>query len=151
PRERLDRVELVPFRAAIAAGVDAIMTAHVTFPSIAPTPGLPATLSHRVLTGLLREELGHEGLIVTDAMEMQAITANFVIAEAAVRAVEAGADMVLVAWPADWYDAVRVTQALVAAARSGRISQERIDASVERILRLTLGRGLFDVARRSAE
>ena len=120
PRERLDQVELVPFRAAIAAGVDAIMTAHVTFPSIDPTPGLPATLSHRALTGLLREELGHEGLIVTDAMEMQAITANFGIAEAAVRAVEAGADMVLVAWPADWYDAVRVTQALVAAARSGR-------------------------------
>lgn len=150
PRERLDQVELVPFRAAIAAGVDAIMTAHVTFPSIDPTPGLPATLSHRVLTGLLREELGHEGLIVTDAMEMQAITANFGIAEAAVRAVEAGADMVLVAWPADWYDAVRVTQALVAAARSGRISQERIDASVERILRLKLERGLFDVAPVSA-
>src|SRR5690606_667232 len=94
PRVRLDQVELVPFRAAIAAGVDAIMTAHVTFPSIDPTPGLPATLSHRVLTGLLREELGHEGLIVTDAMEMQAITANFGIAEAAVRAVEAVGDMV---------------------------------------------------------
>lgn len=144
PRERLDQVELVPFRAAIESGVDAIMTAHVTFPAVDPTPGLPATLSHRTLTGLLREELGHEGLIVTDAMEMQAITANFGIAEAAVRAVEAGADIVLVAWPNDWYDAVRVIQALLAAARSGRISQERIDASVERILRLKFKRGLFD-------
>lgn len=150
PRERLDQVELVPFRAAIEAGVDSIMTAHVTFPSVDPTPGLPATLSHRTLTGLLREELGHEGLIVTDAMEMQAITANFGIAEAAVRAVEAGADMVLVAWPSDWYDAVRVIQALLAAARSGRISEERIDASVERILRLKFDRGLFDAEPPSA-
>lgn len=145
-RARLDQVELVPFRAAIEAGVDAIMTAHVTFPAVDPTPGMPATLSHRVLTGLLREELGFKGLIVTDAMEMQAITSNFGIVEAAVRAVEAGADMVLVAWPADWYDAVRVIQGLVQAARSGRISEERINASVRRILEYKKARGLFEAA-----
>lgn len=142
-RQRLDSVELLPFHAAIDAGIDAIMSAHITFPAVDPTPGLPATLSHRVLTGLLREEMGFGGLIVTDAMEMQAITSNFGIQEAAVRAVEAGADIVLVGWPSDWYDAVRVVQGLLQAARSGRLTQERIDDSVERILRLKIERGLF--------
>lgn len=133
-RTRLEQVEFVPFRAAIEAGVDAIMTAHVTFPAIEPQPGVPATLSKRVLTDLLRQELAFDGLIITDAMEMGAITTNFGLGEAAVRAVQAGADIVLVAWPPDWRQPIRVVDALVAAVREGVISEDRIDASVRRIL-----------------
>lgn len=143
-RARLDKVELVPFRAAIAAGVDAIMSAHITFPAIDPTPGLPATLSRRVLTGLLREEFGFDGLIVTDALEMQGVADQFTLEEAAVMAVEAGADMVLVAWPDYWPDAIRVVQALAEAVQDGRIAETRIDASVGRILQAKGRLGLFD-------
>jgi uridine kinase len=95
-RARLDRVELPPFRAAVAAGAGAIMTAHVTVPAIEPCPGLPATLSRAVLTGLLREEMGFDGLIVTDCLEMAAIADRFGVAEAAVAAIRAGADMALI-------------------------------------------------------
>lgn len=133
-RERLDAVELFPFRAAIEAGVGVIMSAHVTFPAIDPTPGLPATLSRPVLTGLLREELGFEGLIFTDAMEMGAIVNTYGIKEAAVMAVQAGADVVLVGWPKDWRMALEAVTALEEAALSGKIAPERIDASVRRIL-----------------
>lgn len=142
-RERLDRVELVPFRAAIRAGVGAIMTAHVTFPAVEPAPGLPATLSRRVLTGLLREELGFEGLIVTDALEMQAVSARYGFGEAAVAAVEAGADIVLVAWPKDPGAALEALQALEEAAQQGRLSEERIAQSLRRILAAKERLGLF--------
>ena len=87
-RERLDRLELAPFRAAIEAGVDSIMTAHIAVPALAP-PDLPATLSPAILTGLLRNELGFKGLVVTDALEMGGIAQGFSGGEAAVRALEA--------------------------------------------------------------
>ncbi|MGD0048161.1 MAG: glycoside hydrolase family 3 N-terminal domain-containing protein, partial [Bryobacteraceae bacterium] len=90
-RERLESVELVPFRAAIAAGTDAVMTAHVAVPALAP-PDLPATLSPAILTGLLREELGFKGLTITDALDMGGIVKGFPAGDAAVRAIEAGAD-----------------------------------------------------------
>ncbi|KAF4325166.1 hypothetical protein G195_001310 [Phytophthora kernoviae 00238/432] len=93
-RNRLEQVELLPFRRAIEAGVDAIMTAHVIFPAIEPEP-IPATLSRKVLTGLLREEMGFEGIIITDCLEMHAISKPYGVAEAAIRAVEAGADLIL--------------------------------------------------------
>ncbi len=112
-RERLNEVELVPFRAAIDAGIDAVMSAHITFPAVDPTPGLPSTLSPRVLTGLLRGELGFGGLIVTDALEMSGITSQFSIPDAAVKAVLAGADIVLVAQSKYNEDGKRAVERLV--------------------------------------
>ncbi len=94
PKERIESVELVPFRAAVEHGVDSIMTAHMSVPAFEPQE-MPATVSKNVLTGLLRDELGFEGLIVTDAMEMQGIASLYSPGEAAVRAIEAGADMLL--------------------------------------------------------
>ncbi|MCL4514828.1 MAG: beta-N-acetylhexosaminidase [Firmicutes bacterium] len=131
-RRRLDEVELRPFREAIRAGVGAIMTAHVTFPAVDPAPGMPATLSRRVLTGLLRDELGFEGLIFTDCMEMKAIAGHFGSGQAAVMAIQAGADMVLVSHTPSVQQAS--LEAILAVARAGGIPMERIDASVERIL-----------------
>ena len=92
--ERLKAVELVPFRTGIAAGADAVMTAHLALPKIDPT-GRPATLSHPVLTGILRDSLGFDGIIITDGMRMQGITDKFSPAEAAISAIEAGADAIL--------------------------------------------------------
>lgn len=131
-RERLDQVELRPFREAIAAGIGAIMTAHITFPAIDPKPGRPATLSPPVLAGLLRKELGFEGLIVTDCMEMKAIADNFGPGEAVVMALEAGADCVLISHTPDVQR--RSIEAALAAVRSGRLPMKRIDESVRRVL-----------------
>lgn len=124
--ERLSQVEFLPFQAAIAAGVDAVMTAHVQIPALDPT--YPATLSHRILTEQLRQTLGFNGLIVTDALIMGAIADHYGANEAAVLAVEAGADMLLM--PADPIGAI---QAVCQAVEAGRLSPERIQASVERI------------------
>jgi len=136
-RARLDRVELYPFARAIKAGVEVIMTAHLHVPALDPTPGLPATLSPKVLTDLLRNEMGFKGLIVTDSMEMGGITNMFGAAEAAVKAVQAGVDMVLL--PGDPPGAI---DALVQAVSSRTISEARIDDSVRRILRLKARLGL---------
>ena len=127
-RERLESVELVPFRAAIAAGTDAVMTAHVAVPVLAP-PDLPATLSPAILTGLLRGELRFKGLIITDALDMGGIVKGFPAGDAAVRAIEAGADTLLM--PADAEAAIR---AVVAAVENGRIKRRRIEESVVKIL-----------------
>ncbi|XOK62427.1 beta-N-acetylhexosaminidase [Paenibacillus elgii] len=132
-RERIEAVELVPFRRAVAAGVDAVMSSHIVFPAFEPER-LPATLSRRVLTGLLREELGFDGVIVTDCMEMQAIAAHYGTVQAAVMAVEAGADIVLISHSREQQEGA--LDALLEAVRSGRISEERIDASVRRLLAL---------------
>lgn len=133
-RKRLDQVELVPFKKAIEAGTDFVMTAHVTFPAIEPTPGLPATLSKRVLTDLLRNELGFQGIIITDDMEMGAIANRYGTGEAAVKAIEAGADMILVCHTLEKQkDAILAVQKAV---ENGRITEERIDESVKRILEL---------------
>jgi beta-N-acetylhexosaminidase len=128
---RLDAVELPPFRAAIEAQVPSIMTAHITFPAIDPTPGLPATLSQPVLTGLLRAEMGFEGVIIADALEMAAIADNFGIGEAAVRAIEAGADMAPVCSGTDRQ--LEAAVALAEAQASGRLSAQHIRASAARI------------------
>lgn len=133
-RSRLDAIELVPFRAAIAQGVDAVMSAHITFPAVDDTPGLPSTLSQKVLTGLLRKQLGFAGLIVTDALEMKGITHRYAIGEAAVMAVQAGADIVLIAQSRYNDDGVVAVQQLVQAVRDGKIAAERIDASLRRIM-----------------
>ncbi len=125
---RLDSVELVPFRAGIASGARAVMTSHLALPQIDPT-GRPATLSRPVITGILRTRLAFDGIVITDGMRMQGITDHFSSAEAAINAIEAGADAILAI--ADIDSAFR---GVVAAVRAGRISEERVNISVRRIL-----------------
>ncbi|HEY0082675.1 MAG TPA: glycoside hydrolase family 3 N-terminal domain-containing protein, partial [Pyrinomonadaceae bacterium] len=152
-RERLDAIELVPFRAAIAAGVGSVMIAHIGLPQLDPTtvsplaagthlkPGyadtevivpdatLPATLSPAVVGGLLRRDLGFDGIVVTDALDMSGLTIYFTPGEAAVRTVLAGADMLLK--PPDADAAIRGLRAAVA---SGRLTERRIEESARRLL-----------------
>jgi beta-glucosidase len=124
-RERLDAVELPPFRAAIEADVASVMTAHLQLPAL--DRAHPATLSPAVLSTLLRQDLDFQGLVVTDALVMDAITNTYGAAEAAVLAFEAGADLILM--PAD---ATAALEGLAEAVESGRISQARVQASLER-------------------
>lgn len=142
-RERIYEVELYPFQKAIEAGVDAVMSSHIVFPAF-ESRKLPATLSHSVLTGLLREELGFRGVIVTDCMEMQAISDHYGTVQAAVMAVEAGADCILISHRHELQ--VGAIEAIVEAVESGRISEERIDRSVERLLALKKKRLLSSAA-----
>ncbi len=136
-RERLDSLELVPFQAAIAAGVGSIMTGHLNVPALEPDPNTPATLSSHILTDLLRNDLHFQGLVITDAMDMGGITVRFAPGEAAVRAVLAGADCLLMPPVPD-----AAFEALQQAVKSGRISRERLDASVRRILEAKAQLGL---------
>src|SRR5262249_41828508 len=138
-KERLEQLELVPFRAAIASHVASIMTAHIALPQIESDPALPATLSPRVLTDLLRGELKFDGLIVTDAMEMAGITARYDPGTSAVNAVKAGADIILK--PTD-IDAAMT--GIKKAIMRGDINEQRINASVERILRAKAALGLSE-------
>jgi len=128
-REELNGTELVPFRAAIAAGVDSIMPGHLAVPALEPDAGTPATLSRNILTNLLRNELGFDGLIVTDAMDMGGVTTLYPPGEAAVRSVEAGSDVLLMPPVPD-----AAMAGLEAAVASGRLSIARIDQSIRRIL-----------------
>ena len=133
---RLDSVELVPFRAAVEAGIGGIMTAHVSVPALSGEP-VPATLSPAVMTGLLRERMKFDGLLFTDAMDMGAIVSGYGPGEATVRAVEAGADVILM--PPDVETAV---EAIIGAVLAQRLSEERLDTSVLRILRAKQSIGL---------
>lgn len=148
-RERLDRVELVPFRAAIEAGVGSVMIGHLAVPALDDTPApvrasfeniygtardevtlggaLPATVSPKIIRTL--RELGFEGLVITDSFDMGGLAAHFDAGEAAVRAIEAGEDQILYSTDTD-----AAIAAVKAAVRSGRITEQRIDESVERIL-----------------
>ena len=135
--EELEETELIPFRAAIqSAGTDgqvpAVMVAHILLTQL--DPERPASLSPAVVTGLLREELGFAGAVLTDDLTMGAVTQSYGLGEAAVLAVEAGCDILLVCHGQDSVPAVRT--ALLEAAASGRITAERLDESVYRILRL---------------
>lgn len=138
-RPRLESLEWAPFRAAIANGVDSIMTAHIAVPAL-DDPALPATLSPKILTGVLRDDLGFKGIIVTDALDMGGIAHGFTVGDASVRALEAGADVLLM--PSDPKAAI---DAVVAAVKSGRLTEKRLDESVMRILtakaRVGLGAG----------
>jgi beta-N-acetylhexosaminidase len=129
PRSRLDAVELVPFRAAIAAGIDGVMSSHIRLPALDPSEGLPATLSRPILTGLLRQELGFSGLVFTDSMSMHAISRRFTPERAAALAVQAGADIVL-----DSPDPEAALRGIKQAVEQGEIPREQLDRSVERIL-----------------
>ena len=128
-RAALDRTELIPFRAAIHAGLAAIMTAHILFPAI--DPALPATLSPAVLTGLLREELGFDGLIITDDLEMKVVAGHWGAPEAAVLAVLAGADILLCCH--QWETQRAIHAALMTALQMGRLTEACLDQSLARI------------------
>ncbi len=127
--ERLNRVELYPFRAAIEAGVESIMTAHLYIPALEPEEGLPATLSPRIMTDLLRKQMGFRGLIVTDALEMRGITGYFGDEEAALRALKAGVDLLLLP-----LDPVKVIEHLKQAVRNGELPISRVEESLRRVL-----------------
>ncbi|HWR39367.1 MAG TPA: glycoside hydrolase family 3 protein [Patescibacteria group bacterium] len=140
-RQRLEAVELKPFREAAAQGADMVMTAHISFPaldgSLWPTARedvsttTPATLSRPVLTGILREEWGYQGIVVTDALEMKAIADRIGPVEAALQALQAGADILLMPPEPE-----AVAAGIARAVLDGRITENRIDESVERILAL---------------
>ncbi|SEN24148.1 beta-N-acetylhexosaminidase [Lihuaxuella thermophila] len=143
-RAELEKVELVPFKQAIASGIDAIMTAHIHVPALDPTPDLPATLSKPILTGLLREQLGYRGLIITDSMTMAGVADYFGgVPQAAVKAVDAGADIILLTPSLTTDEQIEVYQAIVDAVRTGSLTEQRIDESVLRILKVKLKYGLF--------
>ncbi len=135
-RQEWERIDAPPFRAAIAAGVDAIMTAHLAFPALEPS-GDPCTLSRAVLTGLLRTELGFEGVIVTDSLRMTGVRTRYDDTEVPVRAIEAGADVLL-----DPPEPVHQIEAVLTAVRSGRLAVDRIEESVRRILIMKWVRGV---------
>ncbi|HUU03275.1 MAG TPA: beta-N-acetylhexosaminidase [Myxococcota bacterium] len=139
-REQLTDGDLLPFRRAIAAGLDAVMTAHVRVPAIDPS-SLPASLSHKVIGGLLRKELGFDGLVITDDLEMRAIANMMPVGQAAVKAIQAGADVVMVIWTAQ--KKREVFKSLLEAAGTGAITQTRLDESVRRILRLKFRRRIL--------
>jgi beta-N-acetylhexosaminidase len=135
---RLDSLELVPFRAAIAAGVAAIMSAHVAMPAITGGDARAATVSPGILGGILRDSLGFEGLAVTDALDMGALVSAYGPGEAAVLALEAGADLLL--QPSD---PVAAVEAVIRAVETGRVSEARLDRSVRKLLAIKERLGLF--------
>lgn len=138
--EVLRNVHLPPFQAAIKQGIESIMTSHIIIEAI--DPELPATLSKKILTGLLRNDLGFKGIIVTDAMVMEAISKNWGAGEAAVMAVNAGADIVMAnGSSADQFDTLN---SLYEALQSGKLERSRIDESVERILIYKFKLNMFD-------
>jgi beta-N-acetylhexosaminidase len=134
---RLDSIELVPFRSAIAAGVEVVMSAHIALPGIDPGELRPGTVAPNVLTGILRDSLGFGGLVVTDALDMGGIT-NAYGADASLKAFLAGADLLL--QPADPAGAIAAIEAALA---RGEVTPERLDASVRRVLQAKLDLGLF--------
>lgn len=140
-RAHLDAVELPPFRAAFAAGASAVMTGHLAVPALepepAPEPERPATLSPKIIAGLLRRELGFDGLVVTDALDMGGIARRYTPTEAAVQAILAGADLLLQPPVPD-----AAFTALREAAKSGRLPLERIDQAVTHVLRAKARVGL---------
>lgn len=139
-RERLDSVELYPFRRAVEAHIDAILAGHIACPTLDES-GLPASLSKKMLTDLLRTEYGFDGVILTDSMDMAAITASYSPKEAAVLAITAGADMIIA--PTEPEAQSEMRSALLDAAKSGEISSERLDDAVLHILTMKEKYGLL--------
>lgn len=139
--EETVRAQLKPFAAAMEAGLDGLMTAHVATPALSGDE-TPATLSPQVLSGVLRDELKFDGLVITDELEMEAIAATWGVGPAAVLAVNAGSDMVLVPWRLEKKE--EVYAALLEAARSGDLPQARLNEAVRRVLTVKLKRGVFE-------
>jgi beta-N-acetylhexosaminidase len=139
-RSQWAKLDAPPFAAAIKGDVDAVMSAHVVMPKLDPS-GDPATLSKKILTGLLREKLGFDGVVSTDALDMKGVREKYSDGEVAVRAVLAGADLLLMT-----PDMPEAHAAVLAAVKSGRISATRLDQSVRRLLDLKAARGLLNEA-----
>ncbi|MFG2973622.1 glycoside hydrolase family 3 protein [Streptomyces sp. NPDC048331] len=139
-RAAWEELDEPPFRAAVEAGVDAIMTAHIVFPALDPS-GDPATLSRPIVTGLLRERLGFEGVVVTDALDMAGVRQKYGNDRVPVLALLAGCDQLLNA-----PDLALAQRSVRAAVESGELTEARIEESVLRILELKARRGLFDEA-----
>lgn len=135
-----NKLDAPPFAAAIGKNIDAIMSAHVVMPKLDPS-GDPATLSKPILTGLLREKLGFDGVVSTDALDMAGVRKKYGDGQVAVRAIQAGVDLLLM--PPDFPKAYG---AVLAAVKSGKISTARLDQSVRRLLKLKAARGLLDRA-----
>ncbi len=156
--DELKECELVPFQAAIDAGAGMIMTAHIQYPQVDPTTVksastgediyLPATLSHKILTEVLRDDMGFEGVVVTDALNMDAITEHFGTEEACVMAINAGADLIItpfVVWnPETVQQMGELLDSLTQKVESGEISEDRINEAVTRILNMKADNGLLD-------
>jgi beta-N-acetylhexosaminidase len=143
-RATLDRIELPPFRAAIAAGVPAIMSAHIVVPALDPTPELPVTLSKAVMTNLVRDTLGFQGIVVTDDLEMGALN-NVGEAAAGLRALQAGADYLLFRF--DEGAQVEAHRLITEAVRSGSLSSAQLDRSVRRVVDAKRRFGILDGRR----
>lgn len=126
---RLDSLEMFPFKELVNAGVVGVMIAHMQIPSLDPTPNLPSSLSKPIVTGILREKLGFQGLVVTDAMEMKGVTKFFINGEADVRAIIAGADLLELSENSE-----RAVRLVLEAIKQGRIDQKDIDKRVKRVL-----------------
>ncbi|MCY4018595.1 MAG: beta-N-acetylhexosaminidase [Chloroflexi bacterium] len=142
-RTRLDSVELRPFVAAIDAGVSTVMVAHIWY-SAFDAEALPASLSVKVVEGLLREELGYDGIIMTDALDMDAVDTEYDPSEASIRAIEAGNDLIAIGAHVGTQRIREAINDVVEAVRAGRIALDRIDNSLERILRVKQRYGVLD-------
>lgn len=136
--DRLSSFELLPFQEGIATGADAVMIAHILLPNLMDNP-VPATLSKEVVTGILREKLKFDGVVITDAMEMSAVSAYYDDDEAAVMSILAGVDMILMPQSTE-----KAYNAILSAVKDGLITEERINESVYRILRLKEKYGILD-------
>lgn len=136
---RLDSLELRPFRSAIQNGLRSVMTAHIAFPNISSNPETPGTLDPNILNGILVDTLGFDGLIVTDGLEMSGITSRYSPGDAVVRALKAGADIMLIS-----PDEMTAVYEVEKAVERGQLSEERIDHSVQKILQLKKEHGLFE-------
>ncbi|MDR1033549.1 MAG: glycoside hydrolase family 3 protein [Bifidobacteriaceae bacterium] len=135
--ERLRKVELLPFKAGIDAGVDAVLTAHIDLPNVTDD-GLPATMSREIVTDLLRNELNFQGIIITDALDMEAISDYYTPQQIVTNCINAGIDILLM--PKYFYD---THDAFLAAVQSGEISEARIDESLRRIVSIKVKRGVI--------
>lgn len=143
-RERVESVELVPFQRAIDAGVAVIMVGHLWYPALDPTPNMPASLSPVIVTDLLRGEMGYDGLIMTDAMDMDGVDTLYNLYDAVVMAVQAGVDIVTMGPGNNDVTAAAAMQRIVDEVRAGNISEERINDSVLRILAAKERFGILD-------
>jgi beta-N-acetylhexosaminidase len=157
--EEIKNMELIPFAAAINNDVDAIMTAHIQFPQIETEKVnglvLPATLSKKIITNLLKEEMGFDGIVITDSMHMEAIVSYFSPKDAAIMAINAGVDILLM--PAnvlsayDYDKLSEIIDGIYGAVNKGEISKERIDDAVRRILTVKLKRNLWEYEKLSLD
>jgi beta-N-acetylhexosaminidase len=143
-RARIDAVELVPFREAISANVGAIMAGHLVYPALDSTPDMPASLSPLVLDDLLRGELGYDGMIMTDALDMDAIDQRYTLSQAAVMTIQAGADLVTPGPHVSLRTQQAAIEAVIEAVENGTISRTRITDSARRILTLKAQYGVLD-------